>query len=166
MENRNSVQFSADLSTDLGKAIFAAVSAVLAGQVGAIDVPAGKKVKEAKVVDLPVVGEKVAAPSIPTPPAAPSAPAKTKKAAPAPVAPSVPFEQLDEAGKREAILKVTTKHSKKGKTTELKSLYAAYGAQNVQGVPVEYLDHMKWAVDQYDTNGNNMPAVLATFGAQ
>lgn len=123
------------------------------------------------------------APSVPTAPAAPSAPAAPKApaapalppAAPAPAkepkapkvtAPVVDFATLDEDGKREAIKKVTTKWSKKGKTTDIKALVAAYGAANVETVPAAYLDHFNWAINQFDTNGQDMAAVLATFGAQ
>lgn len=115
-----------------------------------------------------------AAPSIPTPPAAPKAPAApaapkapaATKEPKAPKAPAVAFETLDEEGKREAVKKLTTKWSKKGKTTDIKALFAAYGAANVESVDASYLDHFNWAISTFDSNGQDMAAVLSTFGAQ
>lgn len=139
-------------------------------------VPALPNVPAAPTVapSAPSIPAAPAAPSIPAAPKAPSAPAAPKAPAPAKepkapkvaAAPAVPFESLDEEGKREAIKKLTTKWSKKGKTTDVKALFAAYGATNVETVDASYLDHFNWAITTFDTNGQDMAAVLGTFGAQ
>lgn len=143
--------------------------------VGLPHVPSVPSVPAVPSVPVAPSPSSVAAPSIPTAPAAPSAPKAptapaapkaTPKTPPAPKAPAVPFESLDEEGKREAIKKVTTKWSKKGKTSDIKSLFAAYGATNVETVDASYLDHFNWAINTFDTNGQDMAAVLGTFGAQ
>lgn len=126
---------------------------------------------------VPAAPTAPSAPSIPMPPAAPKAPsapaapkapapAKEPKAPKVAAAPAVPFESLDEEGKREAVKKLTTKWSKKGKTSDVKSLFAAYAATNVETVDASYLDHFNWAMTTFDTNGQDMAAVLGTFGAQ
>lgn len=218
MEMKNSIGLTIDLGTAEGKAIFAAIAAVILG--GSAAIAAAPVAKEAKQVKMPAPAAAIpaaqtamplptppapvaappvaipglptppapvaapSAPSIPTPPAAPVAPqapsapsapkAPAAPAAPKPdkapkapkvAAPVVDFASLDEEGKREAIKKLTTKHSKKGKTADMKTLFSAYGATNVETVPADYLDHFNSSITAYD-GGQSAADILASWGAQ
>jgi hypothetical protein len=210
MVNSNSIGLNIDLATEQGKAIFAALAAVVLGNsFTASEVLTPKAVKEAKVVKMPdaVVTAPAALPTLPQapsapaavvtappvikapslpqapsapaavaapvlPPAAPSLPqapaapvAAKEPKAPKVAAPVVDFASLDADGKREAIKKITTKHSKKGKTTDMKMLFSAYGATNVESIPADYLDHFNQSITSYD-GGATAADILATFGAQ
>lgn len=67
----------------------------------------------------------------------------TKAAAPT-------FADLDETGKREAILTLTTKHTKKGKSADIRVLLAAFNVKAGKELPIERLDEYYGLLKRYD----------------
>lgn len=177
MENPNHVHVYADLGTEQGRKIVAAVAAVLAGGVATASVetkapvaekaapapakkvaakPAPKVVAE-ETEEEPETGEdEVAEEEAPAAKPAPkavakpaakvaAAPAAKPAAKPAPAKPApkaaakpVAFEDLDEEAQLEALKAHATKHTKKGKTADIKALVANYGAERVSDLDPEY----------------------------
>lgn len=80
---------------------------------------------------------KAAAPAPAAKPATKAAPAKPV-AKPAAKPAVVAFEDLDEEAQLEALKAHATKHTKKGKTADIKALVANYGAERVSDLDPEY----------------------------
>lgn len=158
-DNRNNAHISINLESATGKAVFAAIAAVLAG--GAIETPS--KAQAVKAAPAPKAAasattatEEVAedatqtsGKSTPEPKAA-SKPAAPKAAAPAPKAAApkpaakpaeVAFEDLDADAQLEALKAHVTKHTKKGKSADIKALLSNFGSDRVSTLEAEhYLD--------------------------
>lgn len=157
----NQINLSIDLDTQKGITILGAIHSALATGAGKTDA----KVANMKVVDAeevtdgpakaaPAAKAPVASPAKPAAPAArPAAPAARPAAAakaPAPVAArpapkaavakpaAVNFEDLDPESQLGALKAHATKHTKKGKTADIKALVANYGAERVSDLDPEY----------------------------
>lgn len=87
-----------------------------------------------------------AAPAAAAKPVAKAAPAKPA-AKPAPKA--VAFEDLDEEAQLEALKAHATKHTKKGKTADIKALVANYGAERVSDLDPEYYVEFNDVLNRY-----------------
>lgn len=98
---------------------------------------------------------KAPAPKTPATPAAPKTPATpaTPKAAPkTPATPKpaeVAFEELDAEGQLEALKNHVTKHTKKGKSADIKALLAPYGAARVSELDAEWYESFNEVLNRY-----------------
>jgi len=94
----------------------------------------------------------VAKKASPAPAAKAAAPAPKAVAKPAPKAApakAVAFEDLDEEGQLEALKAHATKHTKKGKTADIKALVANYGADRVSDLDPEYYVEFNEVLTRY-----------------
>lgn len=104
-----------------------------------------EKVEEAKP-------ESLAKPEVPAKPAAPAATTKTPRPAaskPAAAAEKPAFSDLDDDAKLEAIKAEVTKHTKKGKSTDIKFLLANFDAGRASELSTEQYDAFFDAITRY-----------------
>lgn len=164
----NLINVAIDLDTQNGKIILAAINGAVNGQatkaVADIKVNGAKTVSAEEVTDIAKAvapaAKAVAAKATPAPAATRPTPSPAAKPAPAAAAPApkpaapvaakpapkaaapkpavVNFEDLEEADQLEALKAHATKHTKKGKTADIKALVANYGAERVSDLDPEY----------------------------
>ncbi len=104
-----------------------------------------EKVEEAKP-------ESLAKPEVPAKPAAPAATTKTPRPAaskPAAAAEKPAFSDLDDDAKLEAIKAEVTKHTKKGKSADIKFLLANFDAGRASELSTEQYDAFFDAITRY-----------------
>lgn len=104
-----------------------------------------EKVEEAKP-------ESIAKPEVPAKPAAPAATTKTPRPAaskPAAAAEKPAFSDLDDDAKLEAIKAEVTKHTKKGKSADIKFLLANFDAGRASELSTEQYDAFFDAITRY-----------------
>ncbi|MCY6330254.1 hypothetical protein OXV64_04720 [Bacteroides fragilis] len=104
-----------------------------------------EKVEEAKP-------ESPAKPEVPAKPAAPAATTKTQRPAaskPAAAAEKPAFSDLDDDAKLEAIKAEVTKHTKKGKSADIKFLLANFDAGRASELSTEQYDAFFDAITRY-----------------
>ncbi|WP_280185575.1 hypothetical protein [Bacteroides fragilis] len=107
-----------------------------------------EKVEEAKP-------ESIAKPEVPAKPAAPAAPAATTRtqrpaaSKPAAAAEKPAFSDLDDDAKLEAIKAEVTKHTKKGKSADIKFLLANFDAGRASELSTEQYDAFFDAITRY-----------------
>lgn len=97
-----------------------------------------EKVEEAKP-------ESLAKPEVPAKPAAPAATTKTQR----PAASKPAFSDLDDDAKLEAIKAEVTKHTKKGKSADIKFLLANFDAGRASELSTEQYDAFFDAITRY-----------------
>ena len=104
-----------------------------------------EKVEEAKP-------ESIAKPEVPAKPAAPAATTRTQRPAaskPAAAAEKPAFSDLDDDAKLEAIKAEVTKHTKKGKSADIKFLLANFDAGRASELSTEQYDAFFDAITRY-----------------
>lgn len=104
-----------------------------------------EKVEEVKT-------ESLAKPEVPAKPAAPAATTKTQRPAaskPAAAAEKPAFSDLDDDAKLEAIKAEVTKHTKKGKSADIKFLLANFDAGRASELATEQYDAFFDAITRY-----------------
>lgn len=104
-----------------------------------------EKVEEVKT-------ESLAKPEVPAKPAAPAATTKTQRPAaskPAAAAEKPAFSDLDDDAKLEAIKAEVTKHTKKGKSADIKFLLANFDAGRASELSTEQYDAFFDAITRY-----------------
>lgn len=134
------MEFSLKVDVNLGEKTLAFLSGIFSG--AATIAP---RVIEPKSTDTAKDAPK------PEAPAAPAAPAKTQRpAAPKPTAPEKPtFSELDDDAKLEAIKAEVTKHTKKGKSADIKFLLANYEAGRASELAPEQYDAFFESITRY-----------------
>lgn len=137
----NLINVAIDLDTQNGKIILAAINGAVNGAatkaVADIKVNGAKSVSAEEVTDVAKAVAAKPAPAAAAPKPAPVAAKPAPKAA-APKPAAVNFEDLEEADQLEALKAHATKHTKKGKTADIKALVANYGAERVSDLDPEY----------------------------
>lgn len=99
--------------------------------------------------------ESIAKPEVPAKPAAPAAPAATTRtqrpaaSKPAAAAEKPAFSDLDDDAKLEAIKAEVTKHTKKGKSADIKFLLANFDAGRASELSTEQYDAFFDAITRY-----------------
>lgn len=96
--------------------------------------------------------ESIAKPEVPAKPAAPAATTKTQRPAaskPAAAAEKPAFSDLDDDAKLEAIKAEVTKHTKKGKSADIKFLLANFDAGRASELSTEQYDAFFDAITRY-----------------
>lgn len=153
-DNKNLVHLSLDLNTAQGKAIFVAIAALLGGAVSpakeqavkAAPAPKAASTATEEVADTatPTSGASTPKPKAAVTTKAPKAAAPAPKAAapkPAAKPAEVAFEDLDADAQLEALKAHVTKHTKNGKSADIKALLSNFGSDRVSTLEAEhYLD--------------------------
>lgn len=133
------MEFSLKVDVNLGERTLAFLNGIFTGATAA------KVVTESKPAETVKDAPKPAAP------AAPVAPAKAQRAtAPKPAALEKPaFSDLDDDAKLEAIKAEVTKHTKKGKSADIKFLLANFDAGRASELAPEQYDAFFDAITRY-----------------
>lgn len=158
-DNKNLVHLSLDLNTAQGKTLFLALAAVLGGTTVAAPVAKEQAQKAApapKAASAPDVAAGTATPtsgaSTPKPKAAtPAAKPAAKAAAPKPAAKpaEVDFADLDAEAQLDTLKNNVTKHTKKGKSADIKALLSNFGAERVSVLEVEHYSDFNDVLNRY-----------------
>lgn len=173
MENANFINVNLDLSTDLGKAVIVAIAGVLGGGAAVTSAATAPKIAKAAAPAAasatPTSGAttpapKAAAPKADPAPAAAPKPAAAKPApkaaAPKPAAPAaVEFADLDDAGKLEALKAHVTKHTKKGKSKDIRLLLTPYEVERAGDLKPEDYDGFNEVLQRY-TDGESVTDIF------
>lgn len=171
----NQINLSIDLDTQNGKIILGAIndavnctskaaSMKVVGATTANDEAVSEKPKAAAPAAKPAVASPAAPAARPAPSAARPAPKAAAAPAPKAAAPvaarpapkaaapkpaAVNFEDLEPADQLEALKAHATKHTKKGKTADIKALVANYGAERVSDLDPEYYIEFNEVLTRY-----------------
>lgn len=175
MENSNYVNVSLDINSPEGKTIFLAIAAALSGtaveKAAKTAAPAPKAATAADTAAAaatPSSGTTTPAPKAAAPkPAAKAAAPAPKAATPAPKPAAAPadvaFEDLDDAAKLEALKAAVTKHTKKGKSKDIKLLLSPYAVERVSDLQAEDFDGFYDVITRY-TDGETVGDIFPELG--